>query len=213
MERYVTVEEMKAIDRDAIEGRGIPAIHLMENAGKAVALESLKLSPRAPVAVFCGYGNNGGDGLVSARLLIEAGIPVKVLLVGKTKKFSAESAENLARLTALGCEPIRVETLSDLDKISGCVKNSDLIIDAIFGIGVRGRLEDFYKHLIDFINLAGKKVISVDIPSGMDADSGKPIPVAVKASVTVTMGYPKVGFRSPEAKDFLGLLVVADIGL
>lgn len=211
--KYVTVAEMKAIDRAAIEERGIPAERLMENAGRKVADEALDLSPRGSVAIFCGYGNNGGDGFVGARLLIQAGISVEVFLVGNPKKFSPETESNFNKLATLKCLPAVLSSLSDIDKISGCIKGAGVIVDAIFGIGINGMLDSFYTHLIETINSLGRPVISVDIPSGLNADTGEPLPTAVRAAKTVTMGYPKVGFRSPAAKEYIGEVIVADIGL
>ncbi|MBP7055593.1 MAG: NAD(P)H-hydrate epimerase [Candidatus Omnitrophica bacterium] len=211
--RYVTIDEMKAIDCAAIKERGIPAIRLMENAGRAVFNEILKTKLSGEIAVFCGYGNNGGDGFVIARLLIEAGRNVWVFLAGTPREMTDETQGNLAKLTCLKHEPVRISDIEGIERLSSVLSKTELIVDSIFGIGIRPPLDEFYIKLIETINASGKYVISVDVPSGLDADTGKPLGTAVKAKKTVTMGYPKIGFRSPAAAEYMGELIVARIGL
>jgi NAD(P)H-hydrate epimerase len=211
--RYVTADEMKAIDKYTIEKRGAPAALLMENAGKAVAQEVWKLSPRGEAAVFCGYGNNGGDGFVAARYLIEKGCSVKVFLAGRPKPLKTETETNFKKLVDMKNPPLTLTGEEDIDRVFSEIRSARVIIDALFGIGMKGRLESFYVELVNRINAFGAPVISVDIPSGLDADTGKPLPVAVKAFKTVTFGFPKIGFRSQEAKNYTGEVMIADIGL
>ena len=195
--RYVTVAEMKEIDRHAIEECGIPALKLMENAGMAVAGETKKIISAGEAIIFAGYGNNGGDGLVAARHLLRDGRKVEVVFVGKPKSLSFESNSNLELLLQLKVQPKFIQKESDLIKIfEKEVPGTFCIIDAIFGIGIKGKLDDFYIELINTINAVGVPIISVDIPSGLDTDSGNPMPVAIKAHTTVTFGYPKIGFKN-----------------
>jgi len=210
--RYVTASEMKEIDRYAIEECGIPAARLMENAGRAVADEAKKLTPNGEAIVFAGYGNNGGDGLVAARHLLKDGYKVKVFFAGKPKSLSPETNSNLELLLDMKIIPGSIFKESEIEKAFDNIKKPDIIIDAIFGIGIKGTLEGFHVKLIDKINKIGAPIISVDIPSGLDTDSGNPNPVAIKAASTVTFGYPKVGFKNAEADKFIGKLIVADIG-
>ncbi|MCX5686897.1 MAG: NAD(P)H-hydrate epimerase [Candidatus Omnitrophica bacterium] len=210
--RYVTASEMKEIDRHAIEEFGIPAARLMENAGRAVAEEARKTAPAGEAIVFAGYGNNGGDGLVAARHLSNNGYRVKVFFAGKPKSLSPETNSNLESLLTININPQFISTESDVENISGKIAKPGIIIDAIFGIGIKGTLDSFYVKLIDKINEIGAPVISVDIPSGLDADSGNPSPTAIRAARTVTFGYPKIGFKNAEADKFIGKLIVADIG-
>ncbi|MDP2913362.1 MAG: NAD(P)H-hydrate epimerase [Candidatus Omnitrophota bacterium] len=210
--RYVTRDEMKQIDRDAIE-QGVPGATLMENAGKAVAAEAMTLAQEGKIVVLCGYGNNGGDGLVAARHLAQKGREVTVFLVGKPKSLSPETNDNLERLFDIGLRPEIISSRDDIARIFGKCPKPGLIIDAIFGIGLRGEIDDFYSVLIGQINSIGAPVLSVDIPSGLDADTGSAIIKAVKAAVTVTLGYPKAGFKNEKAKEYIGRLIVADIGL
>lgn len=211
--KYVTASEMKAIDENAIAKHGIPAIRLMENAGRAVAKEASKSVSKGKVAVFCGYGNNGGDGFVAARYLIEKGYDVKVFLAGKPKPFTPETKSNFEKLVKLKCSARAIFGEEDIDKVFPEIAKTSLIIDALFGIGIKGKLESFYVKLIKRINAVNSPVISIDMPSGLDSDTGNPLPVAIKACKTVTFGLPKIGFKSNEAKNYTGEVIIADIGL
>jgi len=211
--KYVTAEEMKALDRRAIQEYGIPALRLMENAGCAVADEAMRMLKKGDVFVFSGYGNNGGDGFVAARYLAKNNYNVKVFLVGEEKPFSEAARANLDSLKAFNIKPEKIKREEDVDKIFSEIKNPDLVIDAIFGIGIRGSLRSPYMRLIDRINRIGSPIISIDIPSGLDSDTGEAMPCAIKATKTVTLGFPKIGFKNPKAKIYLGEISVADIGL
>lgn len=211
--KFVTVSEMRHIETIAVKEYGKSIAALMESAGKAVANEAMAMVKEGEVWVFCGYGNNGGDGLVAARYLIKQGYKTKVFLVGSPKPFSTEASLNYTALLVLGCQPQKISTTEEINKSLDDVKDARLLIDAIFGVGIRGTLEKFYITLIDKINSLDVPIISVDIPSGLDADTGKPLGVAIKAIKTLTMGYPKIGFKDAKAKPYLGELVVADIGL
>ncbi len=198
------------MDSRAIKECGIPASLLMENAGKAIAAEVKKtIKKDGRVFAFCGYGNNGGDGFVAARHLLLNGYPVETFLVGKPKPFSPETLANYRALADMNHTPV---VISDAKSIDG-LPIPDLIIDAIFGIGLRGIPDEFFLNLIDRINGFGCPVIAADVPSGLDADTGKPLGSAVRATKTVTMGYPKIGFQNPGAKKYLGEVICADIGL
>jgi 23S rRNA (cytosine1962-C5)-methyltransferase len=211
--RYVTKDEMREIDRIAIEERGIPAVALMESAGRAVAQECAKLLKKGKVAVFSGYGNNGGDGFVAARYLIKKGYEVSVFLAGRPKPLSPETNNKLEELLSAGTTLNVISDEKTLDAAFKKIGSPDLVVDAIFGIGARAPLDALYINLIDRINALGSPVVAIDIPSGLDADTGQPLPRAIKASITVTIGYPKTGFERPEAKEYVGRLFVADIGL
>jgi hydroxyethylthiazole kinase-like uncharacterized protein yjeF len=211
--RYVSVKEMKEIELTAINGGAVTAAELMENAGRAVADEVRKMDAGGPVTIFCGYGNNGGDGFVAARHLIKPGYDVRVFLVGHPRVASLEARTNHDRILAKRCSPELIVEPDDVGRAVRSMTQSIVVVDAIFGVGFKGQLDGVYIPLIGMMNGSGKPVVAVDVPSGLDADTGKPLPVAVKASKTVTMGYPKVGFQAPEAKEYIGELVVADIGL
>lgn len=240
--RYVSIAEMREIDRRTIEG-GVPAATLMENAGRAVAAEVLALRRNGAVLVLAGYGNNGGDGLVVARLLLEKGVPARTFLVGEPRPFSPETGFHHRALAAAGGEAaaigsrdFRSHAIDDLlvsgpasvhGRIGrrgeaarrpgpGSGECPDVVVDAVFGVGMRGAPGPFHAALFEAVNRlgrAGARVVAVDVPSGLDADSGRPAGACVRADCTVTMGFPKAGFKAPGAGRYLGRLVVADIGL
>jgi len=214
---YLTVKEIRHLDRLASEKYGIPSIILMENAVRAVAEETIKTLKRKKiaktpkVAVICGGGNNGGDGFVSARYLFNYGYETKVYLLKNPTEISGDALTNFTILKKIG---IKTKLISSniFSNLSYELRSVDSIIDAILGTGVKGEIEGVYAEIIKLINQTNKPVISVDIPSGLDADTGYPLNECIKAKITVTMGYPKKGFLNPIAKRFLGKLVIADIG-
>jgi NAD(P)H-hydrate epimerase len=205
--RAVTRAEMREIDRRAIEERGIPADVLMENAGRAIAdVLSERISPACPVVAVCGRGNNGGDGFVAARLLAERGFEVEVLPLEEGYDESTPAG----RAAKAAFERDDIEFVSRLKK-----RAMAAVIDAIFGTGLSRDVSGRERDLILEINRLPRDyfpVVAADIPSGLDADTGRPLGAAVKASATVTMGFPKVGFSAPGAGAFVGELIVADIG-
>jgi len=213
MTKYVTAQEMKEIDSYTINECGVPAATLMENAGKAVVDEAIKTAGKGSVSVFCGFGNNGGDGFVVARLLAEKGYKVDLYLIGNPKDLSPESSANYEAVFSANILPIPIITEDDIKNRLDSIEKPALIVDAIFGIGIKGDLNDFYVSLINKINSIGSPVIAVDAPSGMDVDSGEPRPVAIKVAKTVTFGFPKVGFKNKNSKKYTGDVIVADIGL
>lgn len=207
MTRTVTRAEMREIDRRAIEERGIPADVLMENAGRAIAdVVSERVSPACPVIAICGRGSNGGDGFVAARLLSERGFEVEVLPLEE----GYDAATPAGRAAKAAFERDEIEFVGRLKK-----RAMACVIDAIFGTGLSRDVTGRERDLILEINRLDRDyfpVIAADIPSGLDADTGLPQGVAVKASATVTMGFPKLGFSQPGASAFVGELIVADIG-
>lgn len=210
--RYVTASQMKEIDSAAIEG-GVSAGELMENAGRAVSAEAVKLFKSGSVAIFCGYGNNGGDGFVTARYLKKKGYEVSVYIIGRPRSMTQETSDNFEKLFSLG---IKVDTIPDNSRVDFLFKSlekPDLVIDALFGTGFRGPLDDLYSETIKRINALGSIILAIDIPSGLNADTGIPSPYAVKAYLTVTLGYPKIGFKAAGAEAYTGTVVIADIGL
>jgi hydroxyethylthiazole kinase-like uncharacterized protein yjeF len=204
---------MKELDSRAINQCGIPASSLMENAGKAIASEAVKIIGKGKVFIFCGYGNNGGDGFVVSRHLLLNDYLVETFLVGNLRRFSPETQANYRALVAVNHMPVNISTVEEIDKVFVQLPAPDLVIDAIFGIGLRGIPDEFFLKLIDRINDFGCTVIAADVPSGLDADTGKPLGSAVKAWKTVTLGYPNIGFQNPVAKPYLGKVICADIGL
>ncbi|HEY8418390.1 MAG TPA: NAD(P)H-hydrate dehydratase [Limnochordales bacterium] len=213
--KVVTAAEMRAIDRRAIDGYGIPSLILMEHAGLAVARrcwQQLHPTRSRRVVIFAGTGNNGGDGLVAARLLTNWGARARVFLAGDPERASAETATQLAIARELGIDvvPLRDGTHQKA-KLNAAA--ADLLVDALLGTGSRGAPRGAVAAAVDILNGAGRPVLAVDIPSGVDADTGAVPGAAVRAQWTVTLGLPKVGLLLPPGRELAGHLVVADIGL
>jgi len=190
---------MQEMDRRAIEEAGIPSSVLMENAGRYVA-ETAATGKK--VAIFCGTGNNGGDGFVAARYLKESGAEVSVYVVGKKARIKGDAKVNLEKM---GLEAKEIGVPVELDV--------DLIIDAIFGIGLKGEVKEPARAIIKDLNAKSIPVISVDVPSGLDADTGEALGEAIKATKTVTMQIAKNGFYRGEGPRYTGEVIVANIGI
>ncbi len=187
---------------------------LMENAGASVAEIICKRFPVDNfnnVLVMCGTGNNGGDGFVCARHLTLKGYSVKVVLLGLPEKIRSREAKlNWNLLLMSGAE---IHATIDLDSVSRLLSNSDLVVDAIFGIGLKGDVREPFRSIIELINSSGKPVVSIDLPSGLDADKGIPRGVSIKASLTVTFHKAKLGFKNTESSKYTGDVIVSPIGI
>lgn len=207
--KLVTAKEMQRIDRATIQEVGIPGCVLMENAGRAVAAAIREQVPTHshPVWIFSGKGNNGGDGFVIARYLREWGYPVQVMLLADAEKSTGDAALHLRVIQNLG---LPIETIEDTDRLASLAwKTPGLVVDCVFGTGLRGAVRGFAAEVIEAINNSGKPVLAVDIPSGLNADTGIAEGACVRAEHTVTIGLPKRGLLfAPE----VGELTVVDIG-
>jgi hydroxyethylthiazole kinase-like uncharacterized protein yjeF len=227
MEKYTREKEFRVMSRDevrrvdawAIDEIGVPGVVLMENAGRScaeLAQEKLAGVDRPRVCIFCGTGNNGGDGYVIARHLLNAGFRVRTVLCGERDKIRGDARVNLDILERLGHG---VESLDpgvqDLSvHMRAFAGEANLIVDALFGTGLRGELNGEFQSLIEAINGLGRPILAVDIPSGLDCDTGVPLGAAIRAAYTVTFVAVKKGFlASPEASRYLGELYVASIGV
>lgn len=212
-------DEVRAFDRWAINELGIPGVVLMENAGRSCA-ELIKdklanvTSPR--VCIFCGTGNNGGDGYVIARHLLNSGFSVVVVICGDRNKIKGDAKINLDILERLG-QPIERLNLGDSDipgRVKGLAAGADMLVDGLFGTGLNGQLSEEYKQLIESINAQDCPILAVDIPSGLDCDTGEPLGAVIKASWTVTFAAVKRGFTSAKtATQYAGEIFVASIGV
>jgi NAD(P)H-hydrate epimerase len=207
--KIVTAAEMREIDRATSEKYEIPSSTLMENAGSAVARFALRQYPQAKrITVVCGKGNNGGDGFVAARKLREAGRDVTVLLLSTTDQVKGDAAENLKRLPL---EPVCVSSAQELAGLESLFHQADLMLDAIFGTGFRPPLPELAARAIELIGASPAPVISVDIPSGADADSFDiDQPGSCRSNAIVTFTAPKPGIIFSALTR--GPIVVADIG-
>ncbi|MFQ5850335.1 MAG: NAD(P)H-hydrate dehydratase [Candidatus Binatia bacterium] len=211
----VTAQEMRELDRLTIEKYGVPSLTLMERAGKGVfraLLDRFRSALKGGVLVVAGKGNNGGDGLVVARHLKKKRVPCEVILLTRKEELSGDAAENLrAYLKARG-KVYEVDRES-LPVLSQRLEGRRLLVDAILGTGLKQEVRGLYADVIEMMNASGLPIVAVDIPSGLDADRGTPLGVAIQAELTVTFGYPKLGQVIYPGLSHVGELVVVDIGI
>ena len=213
--RAVTTRVMREIDRRAVEEYGIPSLILMENAGMACAREVGKLIPagRGRISVFAGRGNNGGDGFVAARHLSNRGFQVGVFFFQDPSEMKPDPLAHFRILEKMGLRLWDCGRGFDEVNVRRVLRRSDAVVDALFGTGLSKTIEEPFKTVIEWINASGLPVLSVDIPSGLNADTGEVMGIAVRAARTVVFGLPKKGFYLKAAKRYTGKIVVADISL
>ncbi|MFC1568910.1 NAD(P)H-hydrate dehydratase [bacterium] len=212
MEMLVTAEEMREMDRQTIEDVHLPGLLLMEHAGMAVAdmaVEMLDEVDGDTISIFCGKGNNGGDGFVTARILFQQGWMVTVFLVGNPEDLGGDAQINFNAVQALGINIVLLNSEKDLPNID----SADLIIDALLGTGIRGEVTGFVALLMDWINQSPIQVLSVDVPSGLHCDNGQFEGACIEADATVTFGELKRGLVVPPGRDLAGLVDIAEIGI
>ena len=215
--KYITPVKMREIDKRAQEEFDIPVTILMENAGRAVfqtVMDMLSEKEDKKVVVVSGSGNNGGDALVSARHLMNNGIETDIFLVGSSEKLDGEAkanynrAEKIAKTLGKGIVILNEENINSFKKT---LEHCQLIIDGIFGIGLDREVKDPQRTIIQLINGSKKPVLSVDVPSGLDATDGTVFWVCIEAEKTVTFSRPKIGFRGNEK--YTGEVITADISI
>ena len=213
--RALPAEAVRELDRRAIEDFGVPGVVLMENAGRgaaALALEMLAGSA-GPVLILAGRGNNGGDGYVLARHLANLGVLTRTLVLAPFDKISGDTLINLNIIRRLGLPVASVNLDTDEPLLAEALASAVLVVDALLGTGIRGEVHGPLRHAIELVNASGKPVLALDIPSGLDADSGALLGVAVKASVTATFLCPKLGLTRGAGPALAGRVVVVDIGV
>ncbi|HET6427137.1 MAG TPA: NAD(P)H-hydrate epimerase, partial [Phycisphaerae bacterium] len=207
--------QVREADRRAIDEWGVPGVVLMENAGRGAADVIQKflaeLNART-VVVVAGRGNNGGDGFVIARHLRLRGVPCTVLLVSDWKSLRGDAALNYEILSHVGVQVMQVAE-DGVRHLAPNLREFDLIVDAVGGTGIVGPLRGHQATVVEQINAAGRPVVAVDIPTGLDCDTGEAPGAAVKADLTVTFHARKIGFDEPGAAEYTGRVVVADIGI
>ncbi|MEW6686015.1 MAG: NAD(P)H-hydrate dehydratase [Candidatus Edwardsbacteria bacterium] len=227
--------EMKNIDRRTIEKYNVPGLSLMENAGRSVVeiLEKIwaeiqekeiEFTPdlrhwsggllnRTKVMVLCGKGNNGGDGFVVARYLVNKRAVPAIFLLGKRREIKGDARTNLENITKMGIPLIEIHNQRLLPKFQESLKESEIVIDAIFGTGFKGEITGYLARIIEMVNASEKLVIAVDLPSGLDADTGDVQSATIRADVTVTMGLLKRGLLLYPGRMHAGRTFVAEIGM
>lgn len=213
--KLVTGRQMAAIDRRAVAS-GASGFDLMENAGRGVfeaAVGRLRGISGKTVAVACGKGNNGGDGFVVARLLRAAQVPVQVFLLARSEDVSGDARAHLEQARSAGVEAQEVTREGDIEILTQGVAASDLIVDALLGTGLRGGARGLLAPAIEAINRAGRPVVAVDVPSGLDADTGRAEGPCVQAALTVTFALPRIGHFLFPGRALCGALRLVDIGI
>jgi len=220
--KVLTAAQMVEIDRQAIEELELPGRVLMENAGRsvaeAIAARVPELTPthsrgkRPVVVVVAGKGNNGGDALVAARHLQNRGAEVRAFILAERGRLPPAPAANAAVLEGVGSPVEYLPDGADLERLSAALSEAEIVIDGLLGIGIKGAVRGYYGEAIELINRAGKMVVAVDLPSGLEADSGRVEGPCVKADLTVTMALPKLGLLLYPGRAYVGELAIAEVG-
>jgi NAD(P)H-hydrate epimerase len=211
-QRSITREQARAVDERAVREYGMSSLVLMENAGRQLADKLLELGAQGPVVLCCGTGNNGGDGFVLARHLDLRGIPVRVLIWGDRGRMTADAASNFAILEKSGLEIDWFDAGDDRRLLASRLDGADWICDGLLGTGARGEPRPPLDAVIDELNAHQAPKLAIDVPSGLDCDSGHPAVHTIRAAHTCTFVARKRGFDAPEAAAYLGTVHVLDIG-
>jgi NAD(P)H-hydrate epimerase len=212
----VTANEMQQMDLRTIESFGIPGRVLMENAGRGATrffVERFSDLKNKRIGVIAGRGNNGGDGFVIARYLAQAGIPVKVYLLAPGNRVKGDAAANLELLKPLEIPVIEIPDENSFSVQKPSMTDSDIWIDAILGTGLKSEVKGYFRKIINFINDLDKPVFAVDIPSGLNSDTGQPCGTCIRAQATATFGFAKTGHMIYPGKGYTGMLEIIDIGI
>lgn len=211
--KLVTAEQMRRVDREAIDNRGIPGPELMENAGRGIAekiRDKILSEPQGKkIVIFCGKGNNGGDGFVIGRYLHQYGADVSIFFPSPPEKLSDDARLNFDRAKKLNMEIRGIESVKQLPDSTG----ADYIVDAIFGTGFAGAPRGLLREMIEYINTQGVPVVAVDCPSGLNVDTGRHEGAVVDADSTFTLALPKVGLYYSPGRELSGMTEVVPIGI
>ena len=214
--KLVTAEQMRGLDNTAINNYKVPSLELMENAGRRsveIIIDRYGDPLGKHVAIFVGPGNNGGDGLVIARLLAARLARPVVFLLLPSDKLKGDSAHNYSRLLELPVEIVEVTDETNLPGAAAKLANCRIVVDAIFGTGLTREITGIFAAAIRTINEAACPVVAVDIPSGINTDSGDSLGISVQADITVTFGQAKIGQVIHPGREYTGFLAVVDIGI
>lgn len=209
-------QEIRAMERQCKEQYKMPLILLMENAGLAVANEAEKMltsCQNKKIVVYAGKGNNAGDAFVASRHLITRGARMKIFILGTYDELTGDAKINFDILTAAETEIVFIKTERDKDRLYLATGLADLVIDAMIGINLKGELAPLFRECVEFVNKVNLPVLAIDIPTGVNADTGEILDVAVRADKTVTFLAPKMGLLLSPGCDYVGELVISDIGM
>jgi ADP-dependent NAD(P)H-hydrate dehydratase / NAD(P)H-hydrate epimerase len=212
--KILTAAAMRAVDRRAIEEIGIPSLVLMENAALGVVEAIARHYPRVQsVAIFCGPGNNGGDGLAVARHLAQRGYEPRLFLAAGGRALAGDAALQLEVCRRSRIEVTALDGAAEVDAALAEARGCDLVIDALFGTGLTRPLEGLHAELVAGLNALPLPCLAIDLPSGLDASRAEPIGPHVEADLTVTFASPKIAHVFPPAAGAVGELAVADLGI
>jgi len=214
--RVLNTQQMREADRRTIDEVGIPSIVLMENAGRqAVAAMEAAFEELSTmhVGVICGRGNNGGDGFVVARTLIQRGVETSVFLLGSVAEVRGDARTNLEVLGRIGLTVVEITNAQEWELHFSELSRCELMVDAILGTGFHGQLSGLLETVVADINGLGIPIVAIDLPTGLSADTSEVGGEAIEASMTITLGAPKLPLILPPADTYSGDLVIADIGI
>jgi NAD(P)H-hydrate epimerase len=207
----LTRQQVQELDRRATEEFGVPSLVLMENAGRTAAEILVQIGAPGPILICAGKGNNGGDGFVVARHLDLRNVPCRVLLFAQGDELSRDARVNFNIVERAGI-PVKAYSSLDLPDFRKELASAGWIVDALFGTGLVGSIRPPFEQIISAINDSRRQVLAIDIPSGLDCDTGRPLGCAVRADHTVTFVARKKGFENETASAWLGEVHVASIG-
>lgn len=207
-------EQTRLIDKITIEEYGLPGVVLMENAGREIARFLLSLKPKGKIVICCGKGNNGGDGYVIARYLANEGFPIEIIVFANNEDVIGDAKTHLNIILKMGLPVTFIEPKDfDSSKFLEMLNTSEWLIDGLFGTGLQGTLKQPYIDIINTINQLSVKVLAIDIPSGLNCDTGEPLGTAIRADYTCPIISLKKGFLEESAKKYLGMIETIDIGI
>jgi NAD(P)H-hydrate epimerase len=210
--RRLSRKDSRDVDRRAFASLRIPSICLMENAGAEAARVALELlgDARGRVVCVCGPGGNGGDGMVVARRLAIERVDVEILRFGASPEGDSRTQASICE--AMGLPMIQLDGTASVARAAGGLSRAALIVDALYGTGLTRALDGDAAALVEAMNASGAPVLALDVPSGLDCDTGRPFGACVRAAVTVTFVAEKAGFADPGSRAFTGEVRVAGIG-
>lgn len=208
---YITISQMKQVDRLMIRKFGISLEIMMENAGRNLANLAVNFSKGNNFVILAGKGNNGGGGLVAARHLINHGKNVNVILAESSNFGKIANMQYLVLMKIM--KNIDVYNQKNKNKIRSILKKSDMVLDCLLGYSLKGSPKGNYQDLIRLANQSKKSIIALDTPSGLDLDTGFAYQPCIKAKATITLALPKKGFLNKEARKYFGRLYLADISV
>lgn len=215
--KTVTVSHMRELDRRAIEEYGIPGVVLMENAGLRAAdlilAQCCAKGTLPSVLIVCGRGNNGGDGFVIARHLLNNGVAVKTIVCANRDAVRGDALVNLRILEHMHADLVCAAGEAVTDIVRAAINDADLIVDALLGTGIDRPVAEPFFSVIAAFNNSGKEIVAIDAPSGLNCDTGEVCGIAVKAGATITMAVAKKGFFMQDAEAYVGTLHVVDISI